>query len=420
MVEKKEEKKAVKGELSRLHRVKMAIIGWIPIIVIPFIVEIVAKFLWGGLAGSICWHIATLITFIFVVYLFWEPNYVWFTNSKAESATGYTLGGKPVGIILLSDFSRFRNGGKGMRGNLVSINHPKADEETRVLPGVVRFWGGWTFFLWPIVDIRFNKLMWTNREVGEEHLQGKFREESTSYISLKLFMYRLFVLDIDDSELGTFSIDCNIYNRVVCPWKVIFSVHDPLAATFGKIEARARHLGREGSIDDQWKSTKDIETAIQEDLGDLGDGKVLDSIVNDFGRYVEVFVHSFDPSKEKKEMANKKAAAKDQADIFFIEAQGKARATRETADAEVYKTKTTYAAVMACGDAGLLLAALNSMKDSSLAASYVVANVPGLKELFEKVGVKEGGSITGAQIVDAQKIVEETLQKTKKQKGGNP
>jgi len=40
--------------------------------------------------------------------------------------------------------------------------------------------------------------------------------------------------------------------------------------------------------------------------------------------------------------------------------------------------------------------------------------------LYEKVGVKEGGSITGAQIVDAQKIVEETLQKTKKQKGGNP
>jgi hypothetical protein len=390
---------------TKWDKVWTALIGLVVIYLMPIIVEWIVGLLAGpGWAFNLK-MLSYIVVPIFVIFYMWAPKGVWFINIQPETATPFTFAGKYVGFMIVSNKLTYQKDDKYKKKQLVPFGHRNAlDGNIRFLPGAVRLFGGLVFFLWPIIDVHTWKFRWNRAKIAKSGMEDDFSEKEVNYVFLKRVGYTLTIPDIEDSEMTSFGVNIVIYAIVFNPYTAVIGTHDSLSATFKRIEAMVRLVGKQATLD-EWKGkTEDMESHIKDALGEKRDGLVFDDIFKDFGYWVEIKVANIIPPETKRNAAAEKSAASDRAQIKIIEAEAEATATIKKADAEAYREKKVYEAVISFGDKGILIRALEAMEKSPTAASIITANVPGLQQLLSSVNMN-ASNLSPQDIQDLKDII---------------
>ena len=403
---------------SKSEKIVAAIIGWFAIFIVPLILEWPLIWLFGFKIGGFLKILSLVLTILFVIVYYWAPRGVWFTIIGPETAKPFTFLGSYWAFMISSSVLTYQKDDIYFKNDLVPLDHSNAKPRhwclcLWIFPMVIKC-GGLVFFLWPIVDIYSWKFRWNRSKIAEQGiLKEDFSETIIDYIFLKRSVYSNNYPDLEDSDMTSFGAKVLAETEPINPFKCVIRNHDSLSAVIKSFESVAREVSKTRTLN-EWKHGHDLGEDLDKRAREIpmitpqnpNPKSVYTDILDKFGYYMRFKVANVIPPETMQNAAARKTAAETEADIVRTKARGEADAIRTKADAEVYRIDKVYEAVAKFGNEGVLLKALESMEKSQLTASYVVANVPGLAELFkEAMGVPKGQTPTQTQISNLKKKV---------------
>lgn len=248
--------------------------------------------------------------------------------------------------------------------------------------------------LWPLLDVFIHKFRWTTiREDGKEDPN----EEWQDFVLLLAATYKQIVTDCEDKNALNLTLEIILTLQIEDPYKAKFLIQDWLEYTKNQVLApfiRGYITQDEYAL---WLTKKGIlGPALLKEFGDSGQAAGLK---DDYGILVKkIEVKQINPSDPAmREVTLKRYIAEKSAEAVIASAKG-----------ESERIKIIYGAISDFGDLGRLVKTLESVAQSTLAASIAVQAIPGLPEMLRGVFGKSPEGITKD---DIRELIQELREK---------
>lgn len=338
-------------EFKNLAKVAL---GWIAVYVI---FRILTVFLSLGAAILISIVLFALVTTL-LVYLVLAPENMFFTFVPENKA-------------------KFIVSGNRLQKILISSNQYKLDKSYNVVPGKSEgVLGGLRFYgIWPISDVMTYKFKWTNITESGQVIS---HNEVLDTMILKTDMYLINVEKAEDADLVPLDLKVVVTARIVNPYKAMFVAQNWLEYVTNTVKTTVRNEMRKHCFVDLVRAGGENNTHFSS-LGanifaQMVTAKEISELENIYGIEVsKIRIEAIDPDSNLRELTLKKIIAEKQAEADIIEAQGKAKAFKERADA--WKEQGVQPAT------GL---ALERMSESTLNYTLLGGKIPDfMKDLFK-------------------------------------
>lgn len=337
-------------ELKSLAKVAL---WWIVVYIVFKILTIFLPF-----GTSIVISIALfVIVNILLIYLVLAPENLFFTFVPENKAKFIVSGNKLQKILLSSNQYTLAN------------DYGVIPGKSEGVLGGLRFYG-----FWPLSDVLIYKFKWTNITESGEIIS---HNEILDTMILKTDMYLVHVDQAEDADLVPLDLKVVITARIVNPYKAMFIAQNWLEYVTNVVKAAVRNEMRKhcyvdlvgGSKGTHFTSLGANIFAQMEIAGEISELK------NTYGVEIsKIRIENIDPhGTDLRELTLKKIVAEKQAEADLIEAQGKAKAFKERAEA--WKEEGVQPAT------GL---ALERLSDSTLNYTLLGGKFPDfLKDLFK-------------------------------------
>jgi len=339
-------------EFGNLAKVAL---GWIAVC---FLFKILTIFL--SLGASILIGIALFVlTNILLIYWVLAPENMFFTFVPENKVKFIVAGNK-------------------LRKILISSDHYTLDKNYNVVPGRSEsILGGLYFYgIWPISDVMTYKFEWSNITGSGEVIS---HNEILDTMILKTDMYLVNVEKAEDADLVPLDLKVVVTARITNPYKAMFVAQSWLEYVTNIVKTTVRNEMRKHCFIDLiggGKSNTHFSSLGGNIFAQMNVSGEINDLKNSYGVEIsDIRIETIDPHDSNlRELTLKKIVAEKQAEADLIEAQGKAKAFKERAEA--WKEEGIQPAT------GL---ALERLSDSTLNYTLLGGKLPDfLKDLFEK------------------------------------
>ena len=312
---------------------------------------------------------------ILTCYWILAPNNRFFTFVKEGTAKIVVKGDKFARCLMQREGKTFAPKAKGENASWNIIDGKGAG----TLFGLR--WVG----IWPFRNIYTYKFQWTG--VDEDGSIARHPNEVLDYILLKSDMFYATVENAEDKDGLNLKVEILLTIRVVNPYKALFAIQNWLESVINTIEAVTRTVMTGGAY-------KEINASKEKAAQDIEAGAVqaIHDMELNWGVLVEkIQIKNIDPPDVYRQTILAPLTAELEKTSAITKAEAEARSTVLKADAEAERIKRKLSAIKEFGDLGQLVAMLEAMEKSTLAASVVVQSIPGIQEALRRILDNRGG-----------------------------
>ncbi len=239
-------------------------------------------------------------------------------------------------------------------------------------------WYGW----WPLDDIYIYYFEWWGVKPDGKIVHHS--RELLDYILLREDVYYAKVEEAEDYDLLNLAIEFVIPMRVCNPYKALFRIQNWNEAIINRTEPGVRDRITDEPYEELIKKKDAIGRDIYNEL--VYSGLLTDTFRGEYGVEVrDIQVRNIDPPAEQRDNTLKEFIANQEAKQVRIAADAERYRQMTVGAGEAERVKAVYEQIVAFGDKGTLIRALEALEKSPAEGAKWVIPIPGLANLLGSV-----------------------------------